>query len=292
MLGRRRLSQPPGGVLGQDAKRLAEALGLSDREARFEAELLLMRTAGLERARFIAHPQLAAQAASSRAYRAALERRLRGEPVAYILGVREFFGLVFEVSPAVLIPRPETELLVESGLTRLDAAAESRVLDVGTVSGCIAICLALQRPRTHVVATDISAAAIEVAQRNAARHAAANVTCRVGSGFQPVAGERFHLIVSNPPYIDAADAHLTRGDLRFEPRQALTPGADGTSVLRQLVAQAPQVLHAGGWLLLEHAFNQGEAARSALRAAGFEEVFGAHDVAGQPRVSGGRLPGG
>jgi release factor glutamine methyltransferase len=276
----------------QDAKRLAQALGLSSREARFEAELLLMRAAGIDRARLIAHPELATQAASSAAYRAALERRLRGEPVAYILGTREFFGLEFEVTPAVLIPRPDTELLVECALDRLDPAASARVLDVGTGSGCIAISLAHHRPHAQLVATDVSAEALAVARRNATRHGAANVTFRQGAGFEPVAGERFELIVSNPPYIDASDPHLTQGDLRFEPKQALTPGADGTSLLRALVAGAPAVLKPGGWILLEHGHDQAGAVAQALAGAGLVALFSARDLGGRRRASGGRARAG
>jgi release factor glutamine methyltransferase len=274
----------------QDAKRLAQALGLCNREARFEAELLLARTCGIDRAHLVAHPDLAAHAASSAAYRAALERRLHGEPVAYILGTREFFGLDFEVTPAVLIPRPDTELLVECALDRLDAAARRRVLDIGTGSGCIAICVAHRRPHAEVVATDVSVEALAVAQRNALRHAAANVAFRQGALFDPVAGERFDLVVSNPPYIDASDPHLSRGDLRFEPRQALTPGADGASLLRELAARAPAALRPGGWLLLEHGYDQADAVAHALAAARLESVFSALDLGGQQRVSGGRRP--
>jgi release factor glutamine methyltransferase len=242
--------------------------------------------------RLLAHPGLAAQAASSPAYRSALERRLRGEPVAYILGTREFFGLEFEVTPAVLIPRPDTELLVECALERLDVAAPSRVLDVGTGSGCIAVCLAHHRPHAEVVATDVSAEALEVARRNASRHGAANLVFRQGADFNPVAGERFDLMLSNPPYIDANDPHLTQGDLRFEPKQALTPGADGASLLRKLAAGAPRVLRPRGWLLLEHGYDQAATVTRALVTAGFEAVFSARDLDGRQRVSGGRAPGG
>jgi release factor glutamine methyltransferase len=277
------------GSLMYDAQRLAQALGLSDREARFEAQVLLMRTAGIDRARLIARPDLAEQAAASPAYRAALGRRLLGEPVAYILGAREFYGLELEVSPAVLIPRPETELLVEAALERIPGQTAVRVLDVGTGSGCIALALAVQRPHALVVATDISSDALDVARRNAARHRVVNLELRQGSVFEPVAGERFDLVVSNPPYIPAGDAHLGQGDLRFEPKHALTPGADGMSVLSQLIDGAPAVLSAGGWLLLEHGFDQAGTVAAALSGAGFDAVATLHDLGGQPRVSAGRL---
>ena len=285
----RRLSEAPGAVLARDAHRLADALGLSLREARYEAEVLLIRTTGLDRARLIAHPELVEQAAVTSVYQHALERRMRGEPVAYILGTREFYGLDFEVTPAVLIPRPETELLVELALERIVAQAHWDVLDVGTGSGCIAIALAIHRPSAHVVATDVSPDALEVAQRNAARHAAANLELLAGSVFAPVARRSFDLIVSNPPYIAGEDPHLHRGDLRFEPQHAPPPGGDGTALLQQLVAGAPARLHPGGWLLLEHGYDQAQAVMIALRAAGFVEVFTARDIAGHQRVSGGRL---
>lgn len=271
-----------------DAKRVAEALGLSNREARAEVELLLARALGVDRARLIAHPELAQAAADNPGYRAALVRRLRGEPIAYILGVREFYGLDFEVSPAVLIPRPETELLVECALDRIPAHPDLRVLDVGTGSGCIAVCIARLRPRAHVVASDVSAEALAVAARNASRHAAGNIELRLGDGFDAVAGERFDVVVSNPPYIRAGDPHLAAGDLRFEPKRALTPGEDGMALLRRLVAGAPVVLRPGGWLLLEHGYDQAGEVRAALVAAGFADLFCARDLAGLPRVAGGR----
>lgn len=272
-----------------DANQLAEALGLSDREARFEAQVLLMRTAGIDRARLIARPDLAEQAAASPAYRAALGRRLLGEPVAYILGAREFYGLELEVSPAVLIPRPETELLVEAALARIPGQTAVRILDVGTGSGCVALALAVQRPHARVVATDISSDALEIARRNAVRHRTVNLELRQGSMFEPVAGERFDLVVSNPPYIPAGDAHLAQGDLRFEPKHALTPGPDGMSLLSQLIDGAPAVLATGGWLLLEHGFDQAGTVAAALSRAAFDAVATLHDLGGQPRVSAGRL---
>ena len=284
-----RLSAAPGAVLARDAQRLADALGLPLREARYEAEVLLVRTTGLDRARLIAHPELADEAAATSVYQHALERRLRGEPVAYILGTREFYGLDFEVTSAVLIPRPETELLVELALERIVAQASCDVLDIGTGSGCIAVALGVHRPLAHVVATDVSPDALQVARRNAVRHAVANVELLAGSGFAPVDERSFNLIVSNPPYVAGGDPHLLRGDLRFEPQDALTPGGDGTALLQQLVVEAPARLRPGGWLLLEHGYDQAHVVTTALRAAGFEEVFTARDIAGHARVSGGRL---
>jgi release factor glutamine methyltransferase len=242
----------------------------------------------MTRAQLIADPERAEAAAALPAYRAALARRLQGEPVAYILGTREFFGLAFEVTPAVLIPRPETELLVELALERLPQDDARRVLDIGTGSGCIAVSLAARRPAARVVATDVSQAALEVAARNAQRHGV-RLDLRCGSLFEPVRGERFDLIVANPPYIDAGDPHLAQGDLRHEPRQALTPGADGARLLRTIVQQAAPALAHPGWLLLEHGFDQADAVTAALTAAGFGQVSTVRDLGGQARVSLGRI---
>jgi release factor glutamine methyltransferase len=280
----------PQARLVQDAERLAAALGLSYREARFEAEALLMRALGIDRARLIAHPELIEGAAAAPAYRDSLQRRLQGEPVAYILGYREFYGLELEVTPAVLIPRPETELLVDCALARLPAWSAARVLDIGTGSGCIAIALVRARPAIHVVATDASLPALGVAARNAQRLGAGSIELRHGPGYRPVAGERFDLVLSNPPYIGADDPHLQQGDLRFEPKQALTPGADGMALLRELAAGAPAALQPGGWLLVEHGHDQAQSVFAALEAAGCDELFSAPDLAGHLRVSGGRRP--
>lgn len=278
-------------ALIDDATRLAAALGLSSRDARAEAELLLRRALGIDRARLAAHPELAVEARGHPLYLRYLERRLAGEPVAYILGEREFHGLDFEVTPDVLIPRPETELLVELALMRMPAEAPLRVLDLGTGSGCIAVTLARLRPRSSVIATDVSRDALEVARRNAVRHAAGNVELRCGDCFAPVAEERFDVIVSNPPYVAADDLHLRSGDLRFEPRHALTSSPDGLGLLQAIAFQAPPRLRPGGWLLLEHGRDQGEAVSSLLAAAGMSNVFTERDLAGLPRVSGACVAG-
>jgi release factor glutamine methyltransferase len=271
-----------------DSGRLADALGLSSRDARAEAQLLLIRALGVSKARLAAHPELAAEARRNARYLQYIERRLAGEPVAYILGEREFYGLDFHVTPAVLIPRPETEFLVELALARIPEDEPRQVLDLGTGSGCIAVTLAHLRPRSRVVATDVSEAALEVARENARRHAADNVEFRCGDGFAPVLAERFDVIVSNPPYVAANDPHLRQGDLRFEPEQALTSSVDGLGLIRAIIAQAPARLLAGGWLLLEHGYDQGSAVAELLAAAGLETVFTELDIAGLPRVSGAR----
>ena len=276
-------------VLRSDAKQLAHALGISLHEATLEVDLCAMRALGVDRARLIAHPELGAQAQAAAGYRELLARRLAGEPMAYILGEREFHGLNFAVSPAVLIPRPETELLVDLALERIARDAHAQLLDLGTGSGCIAICLARLRPKLRVVATDVSAAALAVARANAVRHGAERIDFRVGDCYAPVEGEVFDLIVSNPPYIAAGDPHLARGDLRFEPEQALTCGVDGLSLIKRIIAGAPGRLRPGGWLLLEHGYDQGERLHALLAEAGFGERRGACDLAGSSRVCAGRL---
>ncbi|WP_395403864.1 peptide chain release factor N(5)-glutamine methyltransferase [Pseudoduganella sp. UC29_106] len=217
-----------------------------------------------------------------------LQRREHGEPVAYLVGSREFFGLPFETTPAVLIPRPDTELLVELALERLPPTG--RVLDLGTGSGAIAVAIAHTRPDADVSALDVSTEALAVAQRNAQRNGA-RVRFLHSDWFAAVAGEKFDLIVSNPPYIASGDRHLDEGDLRFEPSGALTDFADGLSALRQLVQDAPRHAHPGAWLLMEHGYDQAEAVRGLLSSAGYTEVASWQDLAGIQRVSGGRVPG-
>jgi release factor glutamine methyltransferase len=274
-----------------DATRLARALGLSRRDALAEAELLLARALGIGRARLVAHPELAAESRRHPRYLEYLERRVAGEPVAYILGEREFYGLTFRVTPDVLIPRPETELLVELALSRIPEGEPLRLLDIGTGSGCIAVTLAQLRPRARVIATDASAAALEVARSNARRHGLENVEFRLGDAFAPVVGERFAVIVSNPPYVARGDPHLIQGDLRFEPKQALTSGAEGLDLTRVLVAGAHSHLEAGAWLLLEHGHDQGDAVKALMRAAALGSLFTERDLAGLARVSGARSTG-
>jgi release factor glutamine methyltransferase len=267
---------------------LAQALGLSRREARAQVQLLLARALGITKARLLAHPQLAAEAAAYPVYQEYLQRRLAGEPIAYILGEREFYGLRLRVTPAVLIPRPETELLVDLALARIPQDKPCDVLDIGTGSGCIAVAVAHARPACRIIATDVSDAALAVARENAALHTGGNVELRRGECFAPVADERFDLILSNPPYVAQGDPHLACGDLRFEPLQALVAGPDGLDVLRAIIAQAGAHLRAAGWLLLEHGSDQGDSVRPAMLEHGFQEVFTERDLAGLPRVSGGR----
>ena len=273
-------------TLGDLLARTAELAGVSE-SPRLDLELLLCAATGCARTLLYARPETALTAAQERDFENLFARRLSGEPMAFILGKREFWSLTLTVTPATLIPRPETELLVELAL---DLVTESRaqVLDLGTGSGAIALALARERPQWQVTGVDRSAAALAVAEANRAALALENVHFRAGDW---LAGERerYHLIVANPPYVDPADPHLDRGDVRFEPRAALVAADHGLADLRAIAAAAPDHLLPGGWLLLEHGADQGEAVR-ALCAEKLEQVQSWRDLAGHERVSGGRLP--
>jgi len=275
-------------LLADATRRLAEALALEKREARIEARVLLAHALKVDHAWLIAHDRDTPTPAQQHAIENLIARRAAGEPVAYILGEREFFGLNFSVTPAVLIPRPDTELLVETALQRLPEDAPCRILDLGAGSGAIAIALALHRPMAEVVAVEASADALTVAQANAHRLGADNVRCIAGNWYAGLGVKKFDMIVSNPPYIAATDPHLNAGDLRYEPRQALASGSDGLRDLRRIVACAPAHLAAQGWLLLEHGYDQAQACRSLLADSGFSDVQTWMDIAGTSRVSGGR----
>jgi release factor glutamine methyltransferase len=252
-----------------------------------EARMLLERVLGKTRAWLIAHADEAADAEAGQAFAALAGRRRQGEPIAYILRKREFHGLEFEVNRAVLIPRPETELLVELALARIAADGPVRVLDLGTGSGAIAVTLAQARPQARLTAVDVDYAALTVARANAKRHGV-SVRFFCGDWFGPLAGETFDLIVSNPPYVAAEDPHLSLGDLRYEPQRALVGGADGLDCIRAIVAKAPAHLRRDAWLLFEHGYDQAAACRALLEAGGYREVQSWPDLAGILRVSGGR----
>ncbi|GAA0253459.1 peptide chain release factor N(5)-glutamine methyltransferase [Rhodanobacter caeni] len=257
---------------------------------RAEAELLLLHAVRQPRSWLFAHAGDDIDMDVQTVYGELLERRARGEPVAYITGSRGFWSLELEVTPATLIPRPETELLVELALQRLPRDSACAVADLGTGSGAVALALASERPRCRVIATDASEAALAVAARNAARLGIGNVVFAQGDWMAPLGDARFELIVSNPPYIEAGDVHLARGDLRFEPATALASGRDGLDDIRRIVATARQHLLPGGWLLFEHGWNQGDAARALLEQAGYTDVFTAQDLEQRDRVSGARNP--
>lgn len=252
-----------------------------------DARALLRHVLGVSDAYLIAHSAQALSDAQSEWFAALVTRRGAGEPVAYIVGTREFFSLEFKVTPAVLIPRPETEALVEFALERTAPQSVQRVLDLGTGSGCIAISIAKHRPRARVVAVDRSTAALAVARENAQRHAVTNLELTASDWFGALAGRKFDLIVSNPPYIAAGDLHLAQGDLRFEPPGALAAGADGLDHVRLIIATAPQYLSGGGRLAFEHGYDQAVRCRELLAEAGFSAVFSRADLAGIERISGG-----
>lgn len=258
---------------------------------RLEARLLLCQVSGKSHAGLVSASHDEMPPAQWEAYATLAQQRLAGVPIAYLLGEREFYGRVFEVCPDVLIPRPETEHLIEQALQRLDRTQDLRVADLGTGSGAIAVTLALEAPAWQVHAVDLSRAALAQAARNAAK-LGAQVQFHQGSWYQalPDASARFALIVSNPPYIEAQDHHLGEGDVRFEPRMALTDEADGLACLREIIAGAANHLLTQGWLMLEHGYDQGLACRELLLAAGFVAVETIVDLAGNDRVSLGRLP--
>jgi len=261
--------------------KVREALALLEPR---EARLLLARATGFSEASVLAHPERELPAEAEARFRDFSARRARGEPVAYILGEKEFYGLPLAVTPAVLIPRPETELLVELALGEPFSAA----LDLGTGCGAVALALKHARNQARVVGVERSAAALAVAQRNALR-LGLEVELRHGLWFEPLAGERFDLVVANPPYVSEGDPHLAEGDVRFEPRSALVAGGDGLEAIREILREAPPHLTPGARLLLEHGIAQDAAVRELLAKAGLEAVRSWPDLAGIARVSGGRL---
>lgn len=250
-----------------------------------EARMLIGHVTQLTRIQLITNAERVLNAVEAQQLATLFARRIAGEPIAYLLGEREFYGLSFHVSPAVLIPRPDTELLVELALQRLPP--QGRVLDMGTGSGAIAIAIAHTRPDAIVTALDVSEAALAVASANASRHNA-SVECLRSDWFSALGERQFDLIVSNPPYIVAGDRHLSEGDLRFEPIDALSDHADGLSALRILSAHAADHLSGDGWLLMEHGYDQAAAVRDLLAANGFGEVQSWRDLADIERVSGGK----
>jgi release factor glutamine methyltransferase len=261
------------------------------RIAALDARWLLLHVLQRSDAWLFAHGRDLLTDAQQRSFEALVARRETGEPVAYLTGRRGFWSLDLDVGAAVLIPRTETELLVELALERLPATDAARVADLGTGSGAIALAIAHERPRAQVQGVDSSRAALDVAAGNLRRLGLHNLSLHHGDWFAPLAGMRFDLVASNPPYIETGDPHLTQGDLRFEPMQALASGADGLDAIRQIVRDAPAHLHANGWLLLEHGWEQGAAVRALLQAAGLADIATHTDLEGRDRVSLGRRSG-
>lgn len=252
---------------------------------RLEAELLLAHALGVDRAWFFAHAEDRGDPAGVRRFEALVARRAGGEPVAYILGRRDFWSLSLEVTPATLIPRPETELLVELALERLPRGGS--LLDLGTGSGAIALAIASERPDADVVAIDASGAALAIARRNAERLGLARVAMHESDWYACVGDRRFDVIVSNPPYVEADDPHLGQGDLRYEPASALASGADGLDDIRRIAEGAARHLRGSGWLLVEHGWNQGDAVRALFTRSGLSHAFTAQDLEARDRVTGG-----
>ena len=250
-----------------------------------DADYLLLHVLNQPRSWLFAHASDAVSPTDAARFDALVQRRVCGEPVAYLTGSRGFWTLDLAVTPATLIPRPETELLVEQALARIPADTAVRVADLGTGSGAVALALAKERPLAQLVATDASCDALDVARGNAQRNALVNVEFRHGDWLTPVLGERFDVIVSNPPYIADHDPHLDQGDLRFEPALALSCGVDGLDAIRMIAIAAPAHLRAGGWLLLEHGLDQGPAVRTLLRDAGFYGVKTVRDLEARDRVT-------
>lgn len=263
------------------------ALADSD-SARLDAELLLALSTQQTRTWLYTHPEHIPTLPEQHLYLELIRRRQQGEPVAYLTGRREFWGLDLKVDHHVLIPRPETELLVETALARLAQKLEASVADLGTGSGAVALALGATKPAWTILATDISADALAIARENAANLGIGNVTFLQGDWLQPLAGRHFDAIVSNPPYIEAGDSHLAQGDVRFEPPGALVSGADGLDAIRAISAAARDCLQLGGWLMLEHGYNQGEAVRALLAGDGYTDIETLTDLAGHDRVTVGR----
>ena len=275
---------------------LEEAMATIDR---VDAHVLMAHVLGVNRAYLAANPMRVLTESEDAKVDMLVARRALGQPVAYLVEKREFYSRDFAVGPDVLIPRPETETLVEAALARLaplvgsiaDGASQPRILDLGTGSGAIAVSLACERADARVTATDVSESALAVARLNAGAHACSRrVELLQGSWYEPLGGQRFDLIVSNPPYVAQGDVHLGQGDLRFEPAHALTDGsADGLGSIRAIVDGAAAHLNPGGWLLLEHGYDQAEAVARILDGAGFGERISISDLAGIARVAGGKM---
>ena len=252
--------------------------------ARFDAEILMAYVLKSKRSFLYANPEQELPDSRSEAFKKLVRQRAAGHPVAYLVESGEFWSLPLKVGPDVLIPRPDTERLVEAALSNIPANADWRIADLGTGSGAIALAIASERQKCEIHATDISPAAIAVARDNAKQLGFSHVQFHCGSWNEPLKG-KFHLVVSNPPYIDGDDPHLSRGDLRFEPRDALTPGPDGLSAIREISLLAKAMLVDGGWLMFEHGWEQGSATRQVMQETGFGKLETLQDLRGHDRVT-------
>lgn len=269
----------------QAQQQLIRTLGLDPQEARFEAQLLLVAALKVNRAWLIAHEIDALRANIHAEFQARLSRRLQGEPIAYILGYREFYGLKLTVSPDTLIPRPDTETLVDAALAKIPLHAKADILDLGTGSGAIALAIAKHRPQAEVIAVDASESALAVAQQNAQNLHISNIQFLHSDWFSALDQQRFDVIVSNPPYIEQDDAHLRQGDLRFEPYTALASGTDGLDDIRNIVQDCLVYLKPQGWLMLEHGFNQAKSVVDLMAESGLVDIVTIKDLGGNDRVT-------
>lgn len=265
------------------------AYQFSKQEASLEAQFLLQHLLNVNRAWLIAHENDSIEEQACSEFEALLKRRLNGEPIAYILGEREFYGLKLKVTPDTLIPRQDTETLVEAALAKIPTNQSSNILDLGTGTGAIALAIAKNRPKSLITAVDASKVALAVAQGNAQNLNFQNTTFTFSNWFDALQNKTFDVIVSNPPYIEDQDPHLSQGDLRFEPTSALASGKDGLDDIRQIIQQAPAHLNTNGWLMLEHGYNQATAVAALLKKTGFIDIDHALDLAGIQRVTLGQI---
>ena len=252
--------------------------------ARLDAEVLLCHTANIDRSTLYAHPEQVVDEDAINSYRSIIEARKKGQPVAYLTNTKEFWSMEFMVNEHTLIPRPDTECLMTTTLNYLPKDKPLTIADLGTGCGIVAICIARERPQCHVVATDISSQSIQVARQNADLHLINNISFIKSNWFENI-NDRFHMVVSNPPYIKENDEHLKTGDVKHEPLLALTSGEDGLDAIRHIINNAPNYLHPGGCLLLEHGFDQGEKVRRLLHKQGFVDTNTFKDYGGNDRVS-------
>ena len=276
-------------VLHQSSQQLVHTIGLDHAEANLEANLLLQYVLHVNRAWVITHDRDVLNADQQAEFQLLLKRRLDGEPIAYIVGFREFYGLQLKVSPVTLIPRPDTETLVDAALEKIPLDKVSHILDLGTGTGAVALAIAKHRNNCEVTAVDQSSDALSVTLENAQSLKLNNLRLIESNWFSELQGEGFDLILSNPPYIAQDDEHLKQGDLRFEPISALASGVDGLDDIRKIVQDAPDYLKTNGWLMLEHGFDQAESVATLLKARGFNQIAHAKDIAGRLRVTFGAI---
>jgi release factor glutamine methyltransferase len=267
----------------------ARELRSTNSTPRLDAEVLAMHVCGLDRSGLITQGHSTLTNDQLHRLENLLAQRRQGEPIAYLTGTREFWSLEFNVSPATLIPRPETELLVEKALAHIPQDAKWTIADLGTGCGAIALALAKERPRCRIIATDISPAALDVARSNAAKFGLTNVEFREGSWFEPLNDMQLDMIVSNPPYVRANDPHLEQGDVRFEPEQALAAGPEGLDAICQIALSAREHLNPAAWLLFEHGWDQAAAIGQLLHRLGYRNIVCYPDLSGRDRITACRL---